>query len=79
MRPYGDCEVHSTHAKTFRKGGSVKHQRWSGSVSPPCARELSAAMSHLFCLVRPDMLEADYRLSAYKLKHTAFLLCYHFY
>lgn len=51
-------------------------------VSPQWARKLPADKSHLFCLVRPDMLEADYRLSAYKLKHTEmfffFLLYYRF-
>lgn len=54
-------------------------QSWSRSVSPQWARKVSADKSHLFCLVRPDMLEADYRLAAYRLKHTAFLLYYHFY
>lgn len=39
-------------------------QSWSRSVSPQWARKLSADKSHLFCLVRPDMLEADYHPSA---------------
>lgn len=47
-------------------------ESWSRFVSPQWARKLPADKSHLFCLVRPDMPQADYRLSAYKLKHTAF-------
>lgn len=44
---------------------------WRRSASPQWARKLSAHKSRLFCLVRPDMPEADDRRSAYKLKRTA--------
>lgn len=54
-------------------------QSWSRSVSPQWARKLFADKSHLFCLGRPDMLEADYRRAAYRLKHTAVLFYYHFF
>lgn len=43
-------------------------QSWSRFVSPHWARKLSRDKTHLYCLVRADMLEANYHLSVYKLK-----------